>query len=292
MLDKTNDDPMEWEFVRRGREDRGLLFHTLGVEYLGGIPFTRFLRLNKIHQIRYSRKDGETEFSATAKDFQTKFPYFSGNLTVQVEKAETGGIFALNARFNLNYERIQPLKSVLRLPDFQAVLTQMVREAVIAITSAHDPEDFISGGKAKDRQQDLVRAVEGLGDLIKRELGIRVTKVTLDSIDPDEETRKILELKEKTKRENEALVAIAEAKAKAQIAKNEADAHRVREVILPQANAPGAAAIRFAEAYENNDSVTVFAPGGNLAQIIPDVSKGSEKKKAGFKTEPEEGDKK
>lgn len=288
---KSHRNPMEWEFVEETEdnvESRGLLYHVIGVEYLGGLPFTRFLRRNKIHQIRYSRKDGETDYTPTAKDFETKFVHFSGNLTVLVKKAETAGIFALDLNFNLNYERVQPLKSVIRVPDVHAVLTQMVREAVIAITSAHKPEDFIGGdkpGEAKERQKELVEAVQSVRDIAKIELGIWITKATLESISADEETRKILELNEKTKRENEALVAIAEAKAKAQITKNEADAHRVREVILPQANTPGAAAIRLAEAYEGNDTVTVFAPGGNLSQIIPSVERKTDKQKAGFKTE-------
>ncbi len=302
-LNKDSENPMEWEFVL-GEEDRGFLYHTLGVEYLGGPPFTRFLRLNKIHQIRYAHKDdgkkddgtedGGTEYVPTWKNYTTKFPHFSGNLTVLVEKAETAGIFGLYINFNLNYERVQPLKSILRVPDMYAVLTQMVRGAVIAVTGAHQPESFIKGTKgidgiedksAKEFQEELVAAVEAISDLAKKELGIRITKATLESIDPDPKIVATLELEEKTKRENAALVAVAKANADAKILDNEADAHRVQNVTLPQANAPGAAAIRFAEAYEANKTVTVFAPGGSLSQILPDLST-SQKQKA--TQEPEE----
>lgn len=294
-LDKSDHDPMQWEIRIEDpdhKENRGLFYHLIGVEYLGGLPFTRSLRLNKIHQIRYSRKDGETDYTPTAKDFETKFVHFSGNLTVLVKSAETAGIFALDLNFNLNYERVQPLKSVIRVPDVHAVLTQMVREAVIAITSAHKPEHFLGGKEAKNLQNSLVLAIEDVRETAKIELGIWITKATLESISADTETKKILELNQKTKRENQALIAVAKAKAKALIATNEADAHRVREVILPQANAPGAAAIRFAEAYEKNDAVTVFAPGGNLSQIIPSVERKPEKQKAGFQTEDPPAEKK
>jgi len=289
-LDRSNRDKMEWEYKKEEEdrvESRGLLYHVIGVEYLGGVPFTRFLRTNKIHQIRPKKneKDGDgTDYVPKSVDFETKFVYFSGNQTVLVTGAETAAIFGLDLNFNLVYERIQPLKSVLRVADIYAVLTLMVREAVIRITSTRDPEEFTSGDDAKDLQKALVTAVESINGIAKEELGIQITKATLESISVDEKTKGILELKEKTKRENEALVLTAEAKAKAQIAKNEADAHRVREVILPQANTPGAAAIRLAEAYENNDTVTVFAPGGNLSQIIPSVD--GKKAKVGFSTDP------
>jgi regulator of protease activity HflC (stomatin/prohibitin superfamily) len=125
------------------------------------------------------------------------------------------------------------------------------------------------------------------------QLGVSITLVTLFSIDPDEEERglrALLELKKKTELEQAARVQVAntdaevkviEAKADKEVAVlagqaekevgilvNDVAADKVTRVVLPIAQTPGGPQVRFAEAYEKNETVTIFAPGGDGMGLI------------------------
>jgi regulator of protease activity HflC (stomatin/prohibitin superfamily) len=134
------------------------------------------------------------------------------------------------------------------------------------------------GGNEANKKA-LADAIKGIGPDAEIQIGVGISAVNLFSIDVNEETRKLLELEETTRRQNEAAIAIAERDKKVAILlaegrkqsgilANDAAEDRIKRVILPIANTPGAITVRGLEAYENNDTVTVFAPGASGASLM------------------------
>ena len=262
-LDKSPVDPMDWHYRdgRDGKESRGLLYYLLGIQFIW--PF-RYLRLNDVRTFRFGRKDEESKYSIMAKSQQTRYVFFSGQHDVQVESAETIGILKINLLFNLIYEETYPVRVRLRTADPYAVLTMMVTRLVISKVGGTDPKLLIA---EEARQQGLTDAIQAIAPVVEEQLGIRVKKVTLADVAFDSETQRLLELEKKTEIENRAKVAIAEADRDAQVARNTGDADRVARVFIPAARDERTVAVRVAEAYENNETVTTFAPGANT--MIP-----------------------
>ncbi len=259
-LDKSSVDPMNWRY-RNGKESRGLLYYLLGIQFIW--PF-RYLRLSDVRTFRFGRKDEESKYSIMAKSQQTRYVFFSGQHDVQVESAETVGILKINLLFNLIYEETYPVRVRLRTADPYAVLTMMVTRLVISKVGGTDPKQLI----AEERlQQELADAIQAIAPVVEEQLGINIKKVTLADVAFDSETQRLLELEKKTEIENRAKVAIAEAERDAQVARNTGDADRVTRVIIPAARDERTVAVRVAEAYENNETVTTFAPGANT--MIP-----------------------
>lgn len=260
-LDKSPTDPMNWRY-EDGKEPRGILYYLLGIQFIG---IFRYLRLNDVRTFRFGRKDEESKYSVMAKSQQTRYVFFSGQHDVQVESAETVGILKINLLFNLIYEETFPVRVRLRTADPYAVLTMMVTRLVISKVGGTDPKVLIAN--KNNEQQVLTDAIQDIASVVEEQLGIKVKKVTLADVAFDTDTQKLLELEKKTEIENKAKVAIAEADRDAQVARNTGDADRVTRVIIPVARDERTVAVRVAEAYENNETVTTFAPGANT--MIP-----------------------
>lgn len=260
-LDKSPADPMNWQY-KDEKESRGILYYLLGIQFIG--PF-RYLRLNDVRTFRFGRKDEESKYSIMAKSQQTRYVFFSGQHDVQVESAETVGILKINLLFNLLYEENFPVRVRLRTADPYAVLTMMVTRLVISKVGGADPKVLIAN--QNNEQQGLTDAIQDIASVVEEQLGIKVKKVTLADVAFDTDTQRLLELEKKTEIENKAKVAIAEADRDARIARNTGDADRVTRVIIPAARDERTVAVRVAEAYENNETVTTFAPGANT--MIP-----------------------
>ena len=259
-LDKSPVDHMDWHY-KDGKESRGLLYYLLGIQFIW--PF-RYLRLNDVRTFRFGRKDEESKYSIMAKSQQTRYVFFSGQHDIQVESAETIGILKINLLFNLIYEETFPVRVRLRTADPYAILTMMVTRLVIGKVGGIDPKLLIA---EEVRQQELADAIQAIAPMVEEQLGIKVKKVTLADVAFDSETQRLLELEKKTEIENKAKVAIAEAERDAQVARNTGDADRVARVIIPAARDERTVAVRVAEAYEKNETVTTFAPGANT--MIP-----------------------
>ncbi len=271
-------DPMKWRF-EDGEEERSLLFGLLGVQWVG---LFRALRLNKISIIRYGKEGGgvdeKEEIEAEDHEFlrtsASRFIFYSSSSFVRVKNAETAGVYALDWEFIVITERIFPLRSVLRVPDPFANLSAMVSRAVIRKTSLLEPEDFLSTTESAKNKRAVIKAIMSISKDAERELGLKITEVTLRSVSPEDKYCESLELEAKTRRENEAAVAIAEKDKAVGLLKNSIEADQVERVVMRIANNPGAIQVRALEAYRDNKTVKVYAPGGKLSQILPDLTDG------------------
>lgn len=276
-LDRSNSNPIEWT-LKEGKEKHGLLYALIKVHYIG--PLNK-VRENQIHEMRFGKmKEGDNDkFGVESKDYQTKFVFYSREQAVEVENADTKGAFELDIKDNLLYKTAQPAKAILNVANANAVLTLMVREAVNNVTGNHEAEYFIQGDgtkSSKKTKKELTDAIMKIRGRALEVIGIDIYEVNLVSLDFDAKTRELMELKEKTERENAArlLVSenetkIAEEKKKQKILDNDALADHVKRVIVPTGSAPGGAAVRFAEAYENNKTATTVVLGGNgVSQLI------------------------
>ena len=259
-LDKSPIDHMNWHY-KEGKESRGILYHLLGIHFIG---IFRYLRLNDVRTFRFGRKDGESVYRLQAKSDQTRFVFFSGQHDIHIENVETTGIFKINLLFNLIYEETFPVRVRLRTADPYAVLTMMVTRLVISKVGGTDPKLFIA---EETRQQELTDAIQAIAPVVEEQLGITIKKVTLADVAFDSDTQRLLELEKKTEIENKAKIAIAEADRDAQVARNTGDADRVERVVKPAAENDRTVAVRVAEAYERNTVVTTFAPGAGNTMI-------------------------
>ncbi len=315
VLNKKSHNFYDWKF-EDGKENRGLLHFLYGVHWKG--PF-RDLRLNIDKSFRFGleskksddtgeleEKDGKEKRKSKQKVadqegyhvfpqvIQSEYVFFSGQQAVEVNAAETKGAFALDIKYNIIWERIYPVRAILRVADSNATLSEMSEAKTIALTGTHDPDYYLSG--TKEAKAELVKEVKDISTAAEEQLGLCITSVTLFSIDPDKKEvglRALLELAKKTELEQAARLKVATASKQAAITEaegiaesirllaeanktrgtleNDVSADRVQRVTLAIAREPGAAAIRAAEAYENNKTVTTFAPGnsGGLGIIIP-----------------------
>lgn len=261
------EDPMDWKVVKE-EESRSLLFHLLGVQWIG---IFRALRLNKLQMIRYGKKEDEKEYHGFSEDSDSRFIFFSSSTLVNIKNAETAGVYALDWEFIIISERTFPIRSVLRVPDPYANLSVMARNAVIGVTSLHSPEDFLSGEKSDAKKDLAIAAIMGISKRAEEELGLTITEVTLNSVSPEERYRESLELGAKVERENAAALAKQKNDTEIGILANSVEADQVERVVMRIAENPGAIRVRALEAYERNQTVKVYAPGSNLSQILPSL---------------------
>jgi len=283
-IDKSSTDHMKWEFCL-GEEKRGLLYHLIGVQWMG---FYRSAMLVNVRTFRWGRKEDEGEYHMLTKDQKTSFVFFSGQHDIEIKDAETVGQFRLDFVFNLNYENTFPVKEQFKLADSNAVLSIMAEEKVIGITGTKEPEDFLGGSEENKRK--LTESILGISERTLLELGKGLTEVNLASVEMDEKERVLFELKETKRREGEAALITAELAAKQTIetakgtkaaailvaegakqAKeltNLADEDYVTRVLKPMATDERAVAVFRAAAYRDNGHVTTYAPGEGDA-ILP-----------------------
>ena len=271
-LIKGSHDLMKWQFVD-GREPHGILHFILGIHWIG--PF-RTLRTNKIRRFRYSKRKHEKDAPATVQtgpfrdyiveddDLTSRYVPFSGEMAIPVTDAETKEVYELNFLFNVIEEAVRPLLAI-RVADANSILAGMVKERINAITGAEPAETFIKA-TPESTKSILKAAYEATTDS-EEEVGKRISRINLISTDMDEKDRAIFELPAKTARENAAAIAIAEKDKQVRILGNDADADRIERVVKPAAENDRTVAVRVAEAYENNKTVTTFAPGSST--MIP-----------------------
>ncbi|MHB1330388.1 MAG: SPFH domain-containing protein [Minisyncoccota bacterium] len=271
-INKEDINPQEWYF-ESGEEDRGLLFYILGVTWIG--PF-KTLRWNKLKKFRYTHGERGDEYHIMPKDDIVRFVPFSGEQAVEIKDAETKSVFGVDLVFNIIQEKKYPLKSVLRVADSNAVLTTMIHERVIMVTSMHEPEALLS--EDSKNKSSLIQAADNADEEALREIGTHMTRVTLISVSVSEEDRKLFELKEKNEREGDAAIVRAKKEAeatieraegdkKAKILMNEADSDQVERVVKPSAENDRTVAVVQALAYRDNKHV--IAVGGTPLINLP-----------------------
>lgn len=277
-LKKEGHDLMEWKFVS-GEESRSILFWLLGVEWIG---IFRTLRTNKIRRFRYSkrradrgeekRREGEPfgDYFLIDDDLTTEYVPFSGEQAIAVLDAETQDILELNFLFNVIEESTFPLKSI-RVADPNGILAVMVKQEVNAVTGPQSPDYFIKASPKSTKE--ILDAARLATTNAKKAVGKEISEINLISTDMDEKDRTLFELAAKTKRENEAAIAVAEKDKKVQLLANDADADRVTRVILPAAANELVASVRNtdrnAEAYEKNKTMTTLVIGQGALPTVP-----------------------
>lgn len=299
---------------------RGLFYYLYGAHWLG---FFTELRTVKVREVRLSvdeeemqkhneakkawekagktgEKPKEPEYREHVKDYETPFPYFSREHGVAIRGAETSGAFTLDFYTNSVYEETYPIRARTAVADPNATLSTFVEQSINNETGGHDPEYFLfneldekltkgaSVPDLKERHRMLIGNVEkevrGHAEEI---IGITLKKFVVYSIDMDEEMRQLLELQERTERQEQArilsaklevevatqeakkVVVAAEGERDAKKARNDAEADHVERVIKPLASLPGGPAIRFAEALEKLPALThlTVIPGGT--PVVP-----------------------
>jgi hypothetical protein len=286
-LDKHHPDPMKWRVrdLNAGEVDpdhAGIIFSQLGVQKMG---LFRTVRTNLDKRIRFSReRESDDSLHNMAKDKLAKFVYYSGELTIHIEDSDTADGLGVILDFDIIFERIFPVRSVLRIADAPAFLTSNVEEIANAITAKYESRVYFQGHDVAARKKELADAVEKnrqlLGETV-HELGLLIKKVNLRSVGMKPEHRELLERKVQAetaaeaalitaKNDRDQMIARAEGESTAKKLNNEADADRVQRVIIPTAREPRAVALRFAEALENNEHLTSIAIGGDLSKIMPD----------------------
>jgi hypothetical protein len=283
-LNDESDDPNEWCF-ERGEEDRTLLQVLFGIQWIG---YGRTLRVNQVHEIRFKKskveiKDADGKdikkdvYIPEGKDYSTQFIFYSREQAVEVRGSETLGTYELDAQFNLLYWIKRPVKMVFGMADPNSVLTAMVMEVTNGVTGVEEPEYFLES--KVDHKPELIAAVKAAKGKIEKRIGIEVHAVTLMGLEVDEKTRALLMLDQTTKRTNKAAIMQAEkdkkvailagqGKAEAQKAINDAEADRITRVLEPMSRLPNAAALRFAEAVAENETLTTLVVGGETSQLL------------------------
>lgn len=284
ILERNGPDQMKWEFVDgEGSEDpdHGFLFRSLGVQSMGSIFYTT--RVNLDRRLRFAREDKmgdkekaevravtKEELHAITKVNKTRNVFFTGELTVVIKEADTSDKLGLNFEIDFIFARRFPVRSVLRLADSAAFLTSMVERIVNNTTVSKPAEDYVGGTDAQANRQELIRLIESdheFREKILDEIGLEITAVSLRDVSMLETQRKLLQKKVEAEKEAEAKVIAAGGERDAQVARNTGDADRVTRVIIPAARDERTVAVRVAEAYENNETVTTFAPGAGNTMI-------------------------
>jgi len=285
-INKSNHDPMQWLF-EDGVEKRGLLYSLFGVVWIG--PF-RYLLKSKVRTFRLGREDKGTEYLDSPKDITSEFLFYSGEQLVTILDAETAGSFDLDFRINTIWEAKYPVRVVLKVADSIAFLSSAVKDKVNLFTGTHQPEEFLGdryneNGTSTDSKtnseavkNELIKRVTDTCEQTEKEVGLSITAARLVSIDPDQAQFKFFILQGTTRRENDARLAIAENTLAIKRKQNDGDADFIERVLKPQSELPNAVGLALADAYKKNQTVTVFAPGGGLLNVVGNESLGQKLK--------------
>ncbi len=289
QLVKPGKNEMEWRF-ENGEDPthQNFLFQKLGVQDMGSVFYK--LRTNVDKRERYARDTDkpDTGLQTIAKKMETEHVYFSGEMQLTIKGVDTADRVALTMKVNLVFERTYPVRSVLRLADTPAFLESEVEEIVNNETSIR-PVTAYYGGQVpnpadpagnhdpttKENRVALAKAIDDDDDFKKQvlnDLGLTITAVTLHDVDAEQKYKDLLAKRFEALKEAEATtirveaaadntVKTAEAENKAQMLLNAADADRVARVFRPMARNNRTVAIAYADAYRNNQTVRVYAPG-------------------------------
>lgn len=276
-LNKKDHDAMNWR-MEAGREWRGLFFILIDIQF---IWLFRYLRINEVRTFRWGRKSDEDEYHMMAKTSFTRYRHFSGQHDIEQKHVETREIIKFDMRFNLTVEETYPVRVSLRVADAYAQLTMIVNDHVIDFMGDVDPKQFIGAKgepvptekelvrKKENLKNDLVSSFGGILQTIEDETGITVRKIMLPDFDFDEATKKLLEAKTRAILESEAELIRAEKDKQIKIKVNEADAHRIANVIKPLAADDRLVKVAAIEAYRDNKTVTHLVLGQNAIPVLP-----------------------
>jgi hypothetical protein len=276
---------MNWRF-RKGEdpEHDNLIFRKLGVQSMGNIFFKT--RMNVDRRMRFARegeeikKDMKGEARAVTKEVphavtkvnRTQHVFYSGELTVVIKEADTADKLGLDFEIDFVFERVFPVRSVLRLADSAAFLTSMVEKIVNNRTATKPAEAYIGGKAVEKNRQQLIHDIESdriFSEKILNELGLDITAVSLRDVSMLPEQRRLLELAVRAEKEGDARVTAADRDMQAQMKRNSADADRIGRVVKPAAENNRTVRVREAEAYERNTTVTTYAPGASKMVPLP-----------------------
>lgn len=281
-IDMSKSSPMDWEVVDvPDLAHDAFLYRIYGIQDMGSIWHTT--RLNTDRRMRFARDDGkpDQELHTLTKARKTRHVFYTGELTVVIKEADTEDKLGVNFEIDFAFARRYPIRSILKLADSAAFLTSLVENAVNSATVGLPAGAFIGGvgtgttQSTLDNRKDLVEHIEGNRDLSQKILdviGLDITSVSLRSVSMTEKHRALLELEVQARKTAEAqMIAVrnqaeqavitAEADKKAKMLRNDADADRIERVVKPAAENELTVAVKVAEAYENNKTVTTYAPG-------------------------------
>lgn len=276
-LVKEGSDNMNWVFIPGEDSDHGFLFRTLGVQSMGSI--FRTTRVNLEQRTRYTREQGTSsdkspearatsteELHDVTKWKKSRSVFYTGELTIIVKEADTADRLGVNFKIDLIFARQCPVRSVLRLADTPAFLDSLTQKVVNSETSTRNAEDYIGGPHTKTNRDNLITSIKNdIKVEALKELGLEITSVSLRDVSMTDDQRKFLELKMQAEKTAEAKVITAGGERDAQIALNTSDADRVERVIKPAAENDRTVLARFADALENNKTLTsiTYAPGAS-----------------------------
>ncbi|MDP2642173.1 MAG: hypothetical protein Q8P21_02695, partial [bacterium] len=283
ILDKRNPDQMKWEFKIGEDTNHGFLFRTLGVQSMGSIFYTtrvnlerrpRFAREEKVKdteavEVRETTKE---ELHVVTKVIKTRNVMYTGELAVEIKAADTADRLGLNFQIDFIFARRFPVRSVLRLADSAAFLISMVEKIVNNTTVSKPAEAYIGGPDAQRNRRRLIEIIEKDRELsrkILKEIGLDITAVSLRDVSMPEGQQELLQKRIEAEKTAEASVITAKGERDAQIARNAGDADRVRRVIVPAAQNERTVAVRQAEGYEKNKTVTTLVIGSNASPVVP-----------------------
>lgn len=266
----SSNDPNNYEFVP-GKESRGLLYHLFGIHFMG---ISRELRVNKVHELTFGKKKTDSaQYDTEPNDYPDKWIQYSREQAINAFGVETAGAYKMDVQGNIKYRISFPYRAIVGLKDPNAYLTGMMVSEINKITGTEQPEYFIQGPASHKRK--LEDAMTNIYLEVERQVGFFIDAAVIYSFDVDEEQRKLLELQETTRRNNDKNLLdaenrkqVAEKDKEAKMQKNLGEEDHVKKVLLPLATAPGGPAIRWAEAIENNKSLTTLVLGSDVAQVI------------------------
>lgn len=285
IIDKSDPDNKKWKFrpLKKGErgEPRGILHRLIGVQIIG---IFRYLRINEVRTHRWGRKGDEDQYHMMSKTQYTRFPWVTGQHDIELKKVETRKIIKFDMRFNLTVEETYPVRVRLQVADSYVVLTNFVSQHVIQHIGSVDPQEFITGTDAAreklktDLKKELVESFKDIRTLVEEETGITIREVNLPDFDFDDQTRELLEKQPRAEIEGQADIITAQKGAVAakvrgegvrdeRRAEYEAEKFRVDNVLLPMAANERTVQVKEADAYENNETVTTYAPGSDRTMI-------------------------
>lgn len=286
-LVRDGDDLMNWHFEPGMDPDHdNYFFRKLGVQDMGNIFYKKMTVMDKRN--RYALDQGGAGMSTQLKKHEQTDVFFTGEVEVPIEEADTADGIGIDIKANFIFERKFPYRSVMRVAEEATFLATMVEEIVNNETSSKPVRAYYGGDNTKANREELARIIETnlkantaagaeARKKIEDQLGLVITEVAIHDVDLKPANKALLAKKVTATMEAEAsgiaveqeaknIVTLATANAEAKNKNTEADKKRNEEVLFPLAEKPGAAALfetdRKAAAYENNKHVTTWVNGG------------------------------
>ena len=285
-LVKKAHDPMDWYFTPGlDPEHEKFLFKLYGIQPLGSAYWK--LRMNVDRRLRFGREKDkpEGELKDVTRNNLTKNVFFTGELTVAVKEADTADKLGVNFEIDFAFRRLFPIRSTQRLADSAAFLTSLVEKAVNSATVGKPADAFIGGEETnnsvgtKANREQLIKDLENdieLSAKILEIIGIDIIAVSLRSVSMTPAHRALLELDTKAEREGNAKVKaagktkqerilLAEAREREEMVDVNVATAYFDNVLQPASENDQLAELvaidRRMRGYENNKTVTTFAPG-------------------------------